>query len=141
MTHALRRQPIAIAAVVLFSTAGLTISGAPAQAATTPGTIVSSTTSSLPPELSPLATGKRISYYTTAVNGTAITATGLIMTPKTGKVNKTVVWAHGTTGLADQCAPSTNFNVFWPEARAAVAALLAKGFTVAAPDYPGLGTT
>jgi pimeloyl-ACP methyl ester carboxylesterase len=141
MTHALRRQTIAMVAVAVFSTAGLTISGAPAQAATTPGTIVSSTTSSLPPELSPLATGKRISYYTTAVNGSAITATGLIMTPKSGKVNKTVVWAHGTTGLADQCAPSTNFNVFWPEARAAVAALLAKGFTVAAPDYPGLGTT
>jgi pimeloyl-ACP methyl ester carboxylesterase len=30
--------------------------------------------------------------------------------------------------------------VFWPEARAAVAALLRKGWTVAAPDYPGLGT-
>jgi pimeloyl-ACP methyl ester carboxylesterase len=50
------------------------------------------------------------------------------------------VWAHGTTGLADQCAPSANQAVFWPEARAAVKALLAKGWTVAAPDYPGLGT-
>ena len=30
--------------------------------------------------------------------------------------------------------------MFWPEARAAIAALLRKGWTVAAPDYPGLGT-
>jgi len=66
--------------------------------------------------------------------------TGLVITPKTNKQNKTVAWAHGTTGLADQCAPSTNQNVFWPEARVAVAALLTKGWTVAATDYPGLGT-
>jgi pimeloyl-ACP methyl ester carboxylesterase len=140
MSHALRR-PIAHLAIAILATAGLTAAGSPANAATTPGTIQSSTTAALPPELAPLATGKRITYYTTAVNGTTITATGLVMTPKTGKVKKTVVWAHGTTGLADQCAPSTNQNVFWPEARAAVAALLGKGFTVAAPDYPGLGTT
>lgn len=140
MSHALRRRTIALLAVGFLSTAGLTVAGAPANAATTPGTVTSSTIATLPPELAPLATGKRITYYTTAVDGTAITATGLVMTPKSGKANRTVVWAHGTTGLADQCAPSTNQNVFWPEARAAVAALLGKGYTVAAPDYPGLGT-
>jgi len=63
-----------------------------------------------------------------------------VLTPKTGKANRTVVWSHGTTGLADKCTPSTNQEVFWPEARAAIAALLRKGWTVAAPDYPGLGT-
>jgi pimeloyl-ACP methyl ester carboxylesterase len=146
MSHAFRRPRLlnrstALLAVAVLTTAGLTVSGSPANAATTPGSIQSSATASLPPELAPLANGKRITYYTTSVSGSAITATGLIMTPKTGKVNRTVVWAHGTTGLADQCTPSTNFNVFWPEARAAVAALLAKGFTVAAPDYPGLGTS
>jgi pimeloyl-ACP methyl ester carboxylesterase len=141
MSHAFRRKPVALLAVGLLAAAGLTLAGSPANAATTPGTVQSSTPATLPPELAPLATGKRITYYTTAVNGTAITATGLLMTPRTGRTNKTVVWAHGTTGLADQCTPSTNPNVFWPEARAAVAALLGKGFTVAAPDYPGLGTT
>jgi pimeloyl-ACP methyl ester carboxylesterase len=139
MSHALRR-PIALLAIAILTTAGLGVAGSPADAATTPGTVQSSTTANLPPELTPLATGKRITYYTTSVSGSTITATGLIMTPKTRKVNKTVVWAHGTTGLADICTPSTNPNVFWPEARTAVAALLGKGFTVAAPDYPGLGT-
>ncbi|MBB4691161.1 alpha/beta fold hydrolase [Paractinoplanes abujensis] len=94
----------------------------------------------LPAELAPLANGKRISYLSTNVNAIPITATGLILTPKTGKNNKIVVWGHGTTGLADQCAPSASQSVFWPEARAAIAELLRRGWTVAAPDYPGLGT-
>jgi len=113
----------------------------PAAAASIPGTVLSSTTATLPPELTPLATGKRITYVTTDVNGNLITATGLIMTPKTGKANRVSAWSHGTTGLADQCTPSVNQNVFWPEARVAIAKLLGKGFTVAAPDYPGLGTS
>jgi pimeloyl-ACP methyl ester carboxylesterase len=144
MRSALWRRPavrwVAAIQVALLSIAGILFSGAPAAAAVVPGTVLSATSATLPPELSPLATGKRITYATTAVNGTATTATGLVFTPKTGKRNQTVVWGHGTTGLADQCAPSTSQAVFWPEARAAVAALLAKGWTVAAPDYPGLGT-
>jgi pimeloyl-ACP methyl ester carboxylesterase len=111
-----------------------------AQAASLPGTVLTSATATLPEELSPLATAKRIQYVTTNPSGGLITATGLVLTPKSGKTNRTVVWSHGTTGLADQCAPSTNQNVFWPEARTAIAALLGKGWTVAAPDYPGLGT-
>jgi pimeloyl-ACP methyl ester carboxylesterase len=126
--------------VALLSTAILFFAGAPAQATVAPGTVLLSATATLPAELTPLATGKRISYVSTSVTGATITATGLIITPKANKVNKTVVWGHGTTGLADQCAPSASQAVFWPEARAAIAALLAKGWTVAAPDYPGLGT-
>jgi pimeloyl-ACP methyl ester carboxylesterase len=131
---------VAAIQVALLGIAGSLFAGAPATAAVAPGTVLAATPATLPPELSPLATGKRITYTSTAVSGTAITATGLVLTPKTGKKNQTVVWGHGTTGLADQCAPSTSQAVFWPEARAAIAALLAKGWTVAAPDYPGLGT-
>jgi alpha-beta hydrolase superfamily lysophospholipase len=111
-----------------------------AGAVSLPGMVLTSATATLPAELTPLATGKRIQYVSTDVNGALITATALIMTPKTGKANRIAAWAHGTTGLADQCAPSASQSVFWPEARVAVAALLGKGFTVAAPDYPGLGT-
>ena len=140
MNHALRQRSavlwFAVLAVVV-----LTISpGTPAAAAPSPGTVLAATTATLPAELSSLATGKRIAYVTTTVNGATTTATGLVLTPKVGKTDKTVVWGHGTTGLADQCAPSANATVFWPEARAAVAALLNHGWTVAAPDYPGLGT-
>jgi pimeloyl-ACP methyl ester carboxylesterase len=126
--------------VAVLCIAGIVFSGGSAVAASVPGTVLNATSATLPPELAPLANGKRITYVTTAVNGTTTSATGLILTPKTGKRNQTVVWGHGTTGLADKCAPSTSQAVFWPEARAAIAALLAKGWTVAAPDYPGLGT-
>jgi alpha-beta hydrolase superfamily lysophospholipase len=127
--------------VVLLAAFGIVVApSGPASAASLPGTVLTSATASLPPELAPLATAKRIQYLSTDVKGTLIPVTGLILTPKTGKQNKVVAWAHGTTGLADQCAPSTNQNVFWPEARTAVAALLKRGWTVAASDYPGLGT-
>jgi pimeloyl-ACP methyl ester carboxylesterase len=115
--------------------------GAPAAAAApVPGTVLSSTTVTSPSNLADLATIKRISYTSTDVRGGPITATGLVMTPKLNRTFKTVAWGHGTTGLADRCAPSANNDVFWPEARAAVAELLKRGWTVAAADYPGLGT-
>ena len=134
---------------VLLGLPGAAAAAAPAGAAGTvsaggltglEGTVLSSSPAVLPPELAPLATGKRIQYLTTDVRGLPIPATGLILTPRTGRTGKTVVWGHGTTGLADRCTPSTSQDVFWPEARAAVAGLLSRGWTVAAPDYPGLGT-
>ncbi|MET8150458.1 alpha/beta fold hydrolase [Actinoplanes sp. NPDC049668] len=131
---------VAAVNVAIVCAAILFFVGGPAGAAIAPGTVIVSGTATLPAELSSLATGKRIAYTTTALNGATATATGLVMTPKSNRKNKTVVWGHGTTGLADKCAPSASQAVFWPEARAAIAALLAKGWTVTAPDYPGLGT-
>jgi alpha-beta hydrolase superfamily lysophospholipase len=126
---------------VLASIGGVAVTtGAPASAASLPGYVLSSGTAPLPAELARLATGARIRYLTTDVTGTLVPATGLVLTPKTDKANKVVAWAHGTTGLADHCAPADHQAVFWPEARAAVAELLRRGWTVAAPDYPGLGT-
>jgi pimeloyl-ACP methyl ester carboxylesterase len=140
MNHALRQRSAVLWFAVLAVVVLTTSPGTPAAAAPSPGMVLAATTATLPAELSSLATGKRIAYVTTTVNGATTTATGLVLTPKVGKTDKTVVWGHGTTGLADQCAPSANATVFWPEARAAVAALLIHGWTVAAPDYPGLGT-
>jgi pimeloyl-ACP methyl ester carboxylesterase len=135
-----RRLAAATQAIVLGLAGAVVTTVTPATAAAAPGTVLTAVTTTLPPELAPLATGKRIQYVSTNPSGATITATGLVLTPKTGRTNRTVAWSHGTTGLADQCAPSTSQAVFWPEARAAVAALLRKGWTVAAPDYPGLGT-
>lgn len=125
----------------LIAAAGMLVATAGPAYATLPGYVLSSTTASLPPTLSALANGKRITYVTTNINGGIITATGLVLTPKTNKKNRTVAWGHGTTGLADTCAPSTNQAVFWNEARLAIAEMLTRGWTVAAPDYPGLGTS
>lgn len=69
-----------------------------------------------------------------------IQATTLVFTPKgtapTGGW-PVVVWAHGTTGAADKCAPSRNALV--GEEKALIMALLNKGYAVVAPDYEGLG--
>src|SRR5690349_3316752 len=115
---------VAAIEVALLSSAVLLFAGAPAKATLASGTVLLSATATLPAELSSLATGKRIAYASTSLTGVTLTATGLIITPKTNKKNKTVVWGHGTTGLADKCAPSASQAVFWPEARAAIAALL-----------------
>jgi pimeloyl-ACP methyl ester carboxylesterase len=48
-----------------------------------------------------------------------------------------VVNAHGTTGVADGCAPSGDYDNY-PD-KDYTAALLAQGFAVLAPDYEGLG--
>ena len=49
-----------------------------------------------------------------------------------------VAWAHGTTGVARQCAPS-----LYPAALRWIPGLanaIGRGYVVAATDYPGLGT-
>jgi alpha-beta hydrolase superfamily lysophospholipase len=47
-----------------------------------------------------------------------------------------VSWAHGTTGIADVCAPSLDASRVAPLANP----LLAEGYVVVASDYEGLGT-
>jgi pimeloyl-ACP methyl ester carboxylesterase len=51
-----------------------------------------------------------------------------------------VSWAHGTTGVADVCAPSLTDNLFYDEYAQEAASLLDAGYAVAATDYEGLGT-
>ena len=52
-----------------------------------------------------------------------------------------VSWAHGTTGLADQCAPSIAPGLGNDKsAQRELRALLAQHLAVVASDYPGLGT-
>lgn len=80
-----------------------------------------------------------MTYKMLGVNGKETQATALIFTPKTPKPAggwPIVAWAHGTTGVADQCAPSQqglNGNEYF------IAKLLAAGYAVVAPDYEGLG--
>jgi pimeloyl-ACP methyl ester carboxylesterase len=79
----------------------------------------------------------RVMYRSQSVGGKAIAVTGMVAVPRTGGGNRPVLsWAHGTVGLADRCTPSKQpLGPF----EAALAALLAKGWVVAATDYEGLG--
>jgi dienelactone hydrolase len=81
-----------------------------------------------------------MTYKMLGVNAKQVQATALVFTPKTAVPAKgwpIVVWAHGTTGVADQCAPSRNaLNIY---IQAMIAQLLTAGYVVVAPDYEGLG--
>lgn len=69
------------------------------------------------------------------------TVSGMVFFPK-GKMPKggwpIIVWAHGTTGVADVCAPS--FQPRSDRDQAYLSAWLDAGFAIVATDYEGLGT-
>jgi fermentation-respiration switch protein FrsA (DUF1100 family) len=113
-------------AVAMLAALTLLLSGAPAAAAVPLGLVLTSVDAALPAQLSLLATAKRITYVTTAADGSRTTATGLVLTPRNGTAHRTVVWGDGPIGL----------SLFPPPALIAVAALLARGWTVAVPGAP-----
>ncbi len=79
-------------------------------------------------------------YTMPSVAGKDIKATTLVFTPKgTAPVGgwPVVVWAHGTTGAEDDCAPSR--NALEGIEKDLILALVEKGYAVIAPDYEGLG--
>lgn len=80
----------------------------------------------------------RVMYLSESVAGKPIAVTGLVALPGgTDRNHVVLAWAHGTTGIADACAPSKQplgilsqpLNLF-----------LGRGWIVAATDYEGLGT-
>ena len=81
-----------------------------------------------------------MTYKMKGINGTEVQATSLVFTPKTAAPASgwpIVVWAHGTTGVADQCAPSRNaLNTY---IQGMISKFLVAGYVVVAPDYEGLG--
>jgi pimeloyl-ACP methyl ester carboxylesterase len=104
--------------------------------AATPGTIIKSE----PVTVAGLnGTMSRVMYHSTTINGDDIAVTGLIAIPNRAAPAggwPVVSWAHGTTGIADMCAPSLK-----PDGLLALAnPLLDAGYLVVASDFEGLGT-
>lgn len=89
-----------------------------------------------------------INYRSRGIHGEPVVNSGLIVLPQ-GKAPKqgwpVLAWAHGTTGVADTCAPSADYpggpvNSYQQVADVALDSWLARGYAVVAPDYQGLGT-
>lgn len=81
----------------------------------------------------------RVMYHSTTITGQDIPVTGLILIPKGTAPSggwPVITWAHGTTGIADACAPSLKPAEFVTMANG----LLDAGYLVVATDYEGLGT-
>src|SRR5712692_8344323 len=86
----------------------------------------------------------RVLYHSRDLAGRDTVVSGLVLLPA-GRVPRegwsVIAWAHGTTGLAGQCAPSLAPELGHdPSAVAEVRGLLAHHWAVVATDYPGLGT-
>jgi len=101
-----------------------------------PGDVLSKEPIALDPSMH--GTGWRVTFVSTTPAGDRVPVTGVLIQPRSTKPAKgypVVVWAHGTTGLGDQCAPSA----YEPFALSGVAPLIDAGYVIAAPDYEGLG--
>lgn len=93
------------------------------------------------PDLVADAQSYRVLYLSRALAGEAVAVSGLVVVPTapapgTGRV--VLAAAHGTTGVADRCAPSTTPTA--SEARLIAGGATRYGWITAATDYEGLGT-
>jgi pimeloyl-ACP methyl ester carboxylesterase len=85
------------------------------------------------------ATSYRIRYASQSRTGKRIEVTGIAVVPNRSTRNRVVLTAaHGTTGLADACAPSRHPES--SEASALGSVAVSNNWVLAATDYEGLGT-
>ena len=98
--------------------------------------------------LSSARVNKVIAYSSKSINGKKVAVTGSVAIPK-GKKPKggwpVVTYAHGTTGIADICAPSRNTpngpaNSYVTYIDPGLNTMLKRGYAVLRTDYEGLGT-
>ena len=106
-----------------------------------PGTLLAKTPLDQSISLPRAGRAYRILYATTDVHGKPAVSTGAIFLPKRAAPkagHKVIAWAHGTTGLGDDCTPSAlprsdrdqMYLDHW----------LDQGYAIVATDYAGLGT-
>lgn len=108
-----------------------------------PGTLlkvqsdVNTTLYSLPPETAV----SRIMFQSKTINSTAVPASAFVLWPSSPRTQSdgypVVGWAHGTSGLYGNAAPSHMKNL-WQHFIAPYPLVL-QGYVVVAPDYAGLG--
>ena len=87
------------------------------------------------------ASAYRILYWSTGLAGQPIQVSGVVIVPDGAAPaggRPIVAWSHPTTGVVSICAPSLA-RVFFASVQG-LRQMLARGYIVAATDYPGLGT-
>ncbi|WP_434277861.1 alpha/beta fold hydrolase [Acinetobacter sp. CE-15] len=89
-----------------------------------------------------------MTYKMKGITGKETQATALVFTPKAAPPVggwPIVAWAHGTAGVADNCAPSKNLLITTSilgvdkSTYNMIESLVKAGYVVVAPDYEGLG--
>jgi len=87
------------------------------------------------------ATTYRVLYRSTGLKGEPILVSGVVIIPQGAAPpggRPIVAWGHPTSGIVPRCAPSLAIFLF--QQIQGVRSMVARGFVVAATDYPGLGT-
>jgi hypothetical protein len=87
------------------------------------------------------AAAYRVLYRSVGLRDQPIAVSGIVVVPAgpaPAGGRPIVAWAHPTTGVVPHCAPSLAMGVF--RQIQGLRAMLARGYAVAATDYPGLGT-
>ncbi len=84
----------------------------------------------------------RILYTTSRADGVPALASAVVLAAKSrpSGPRPVVAWAHGTTGFAQNCAPTLLRNGFAAGALPALDQIVANGWVLVATDYVGLGT-
>ncbi len=84
----------------------------------------------------------KIRYWTKSDRGAEIEVTGMVVAPREAipaTPRRVIAWTHGTTGVVESCAPSR--APWFYDQVAGLSDAIAHGYTIVAPDYPGLGTS
>jgi len=87
------------------------------------------------------ASSYRVLYRSTGLKGEPILVSGVVIVPQGPPPpggRPIVAWAHPTSGIVPRCAPSLAIFLF--QQIQGLRSMVARGYIVAATDYPGLGT-
>src|SRR3954462_41918 len=112
------------------------------------GQLLSSSKITGEPALTAAGKNRLVKYRSVGVDGKAITVSGIVSLPK-GKAPKkgwpVITYDHGTTGIADQCAPSRDAinnpaHLYNSYIYPLLNRWLKAGYVVVRTDYQGLGT-
>src|SRR3954451_3760875 len=128
----------------------LALAAAPSAHAATPkhGQLLQSRKLTGEPALTSAGKNWLVKYRSVGVDGKAITVSGTVSLPK-GKAPKNgwpvISYDHGTTGIADQCAPSRDAtdnpaHLYNSYVYPLLNRWLKAGYAVVRTDYQGLGT-
>lgn len=93
-------------------------------------------------------TNTLVLYRSTGAKGGSVAVSGTVSIPKGAAPQggwPVIVWAHGTTGLAPECAPSRDTDKgieheYISVIRTLLDSFVTGGYAVVASDYEGLGT-
>ncbi len=89
----------------------------------------------------PGAQAWKVLYHSQALDGSDIAVSGVVVAPTDAAPaggRPVISWAHGTHGIADQCAPSRRADMV--SLLPSIGKVVAQGYVVVATDYEGLGT-